>query len=510
MFTNYLKKTFYNKELNWLLLFAFNSLIISLIYVYSNGSLFKTIGSILLLISIVITFYRLVWGFYIFICFVLLFDQFPPRGFGITIIGTEYFLNLKSLDLFKNIEFAVVNPLELHILLIIFAWTFIYITKKNLYFQKVPNYISLILLFFWLTISLIRGLSRGGDFLPALWELRALFYLGIMVLITPQIIQTRRDLINLIWVILITLSVKAIIGLIRLVRLRFEFGERTELTNHEDPLFFASMIIFLLSLALFKYKSPQKNFLILLFPILLIVFFFAQRRAAYAALFIGIITFTLLLHTKQLKILMKFLIPMIIIFSIYTVIFWNSTGALSIPAQLIKVSITEPKNPTDLRFYSNLYRKIENYNLAQTTLRSPILGIGFGQKYDQPIPLVNIPFPLQEYIPHNEIYWIIVKSGAVGFFLFFLFFNLYVFQVSNIYQKISDPYLKSLCSVIIVAIIGQLVVSFYDLQLTYYRNMIFLGTLLGLIPTIKLINQQSIQTENNYELSNTNNKFYES
>lgn len=201
----------------------------------------------------------------------------------------------------------------------------------------------------------------------------------------------------------------------------------------------------------------------------------------------GTIAFLFLIQKEHLKTLLKFLIPFLIIFTIYTTIFWNSTGTIAIPAQLVKASITEPKNPSDLRFYSNLYRKVENYNLAQTVVKSPIIGIGFGKKYDQPIPLVHIPFPLQEYIPHNEIFWIMVKSGAIGFFFFFLFFNSYIFQISHLYKKIDDPYLKSICSMIIIATIGQLVVSFYDLQLTYYRNMIFLGTLLGLLPTIKTI-----------------------
>jgi hypothetical protein len=29
------------------------------------------------------------------------------------------------------------------------------------------------------------------------------------------------------------------------------------------------------------------------------------------------------------------------------------------------------------------------------------------------------------------------------------------------------------------------VVSYYDLQLTYYRNMIYLGTLMGLVPALQ-------------------------
>lgn len=493
MLIDYLNKNLtLSKDIFWITSIIIFSIIFATLYLLSNGSIFTTVAIILLTLTVILTFYRLTWGLFLFVAFVLLFDQFPPRGYGITIIGVEYFLNLKSLNLFKNTEFAVINPLELHLILIILAWIFIFITRRNLYLQKIPNSLAFILLFFWLTISLIYGLSRGGDFLPALWELRALFYMAFMILITPQIIQSKKDLINLIWIIIIALTIKALIGVVRLVRLGFDFGGRTELTNHEDPLFFVSLMILLLNFVLFKYKSSQKTFLYFIFPLIFIVFFFSQRRAAYAAFFLGIIAFLFIIQKEQLKLLLKYLIPFLIVFSIYTTIFWNSTGTIAIPAQLVKASITEPKNPSDLRFYSNLYRKIENYNLSQTVLKSPIIGIGFGKKYDQPLPLVHIPFPLQEYIPHNEIFWIMVKSGTIGFFLFFLFFNSYILQTSNLYKKINDPYLKSICSMIIIAIIGQIVVSFYDLQLTYYRNMIFLGTLLGLLPTI-----QTITTPNN-------------
>lgn len=469
----------------WVWITILGSLFISSIFVLTGGSIFTAISVTLLIIIISITFYRLDWGFYLFVALVLFFDQFPPRGYGLTILGTEYFLNLKSLNIFKNIELAVLNPLEIHLLLILLIWLLIFITKKNLYFQQIPNWFILLLFFGWLIFSFIYGMRRGGDFLPALWELRALFYMGILIIITPQIIQSKEQIQNLMWIIIVVLSFKAFQGIIRIIRLGFNFGFRTELTNHEDPLFFISLFTLLLSLVLLKYKSGQKYYLYFTTPIILLVFFFSQRRAAYAALVVASIAFIALLHKIERKTLLKILIPFILIFALYTTLFWDNQSTIGIPAQLIRASITKPKGPQDMRYYSNLYREIENFNLAQTIKKSPLIGIGFGIKYDQAIPLVKIPFPLQEYIPHNEILWIFVKSGALGFFLFWFFFNTYIFQTSFLYNHLRDPYLKSIASVIIVAIIGQLVVSYYDLQLTYYRNMIYLGTMMGLIPTLR-------------------------
>ena len=38
-----------------------------------------------------------------------------------------------------------------------------------------------------------------------------------------------------------------------------------------------------------------------------------------------------------------------------------------------------------------------------------------------------------------------------------------------------------------LAVINQMVVSFFDLQLTYYRNMLYLGCLMALVPSIEYI-----------------------
>jgi hypothetical protein len=34
-------------------------------------------------------------------------------------------------------------------------------------------------------------------------------------------------------------------------------------------------------------------------------------------------------------------------------------------------------------------------------------------------------------------------------------------------------------------VLNQIVISYYDLQLTYYRNMVYLGLLMGLVPALE-------------------------
>ena len=53
---------------------------------------------------IVLTCYRVDWGFMLFVGVVLIFDQFPPSGYARSIIGVEYFQNLKSLRVDVNLN----------------------------------------------------------------------------------------------------------------------------------------------------------------------------------------------------------------------------------------------------------------------------------------------------------------------------------------------------------------------------------------------------------------------
>jgi hypothetical protein len=65
------------------------------------------------------------------------------------------------------------------------------------------------------------------------------------------------------------------------------------------------------------------------------------------------------------------------------------------------------------------------------------------------------------------------------------FFSRLVAESVWTYRHVSDPLLRTLAAIVPVAIINQLIASYYELQLTYSRNMIFLGTLIGLLGPIR-------------------------
>ena len=470
-----------------ILLIAIFTLAVPAVLVATDGNIFAATACLMAGLIVFLSCYRVEWGFYLFIAMVLLCDQFEIPGFEPLTSRILYFKNLKEISYLPKLSEAIINPLELQLLLLILVWFVVFSFKKDLKIISLPIWGIALLFFFGIAGSLIYGLRRGGDLLPALWEVRALFYLGLLYFLVPQIIRTKQQVRTLMSVCIAAISFKAFQGVGRFIVKGVSFAGLPTLTNHEDPVFFLDLIILLFGLALFGARTKQRTALLWLLLPLVLGFYCGQRRAAYAAIVPTFAAFVAVIPRDKQIAFLKTIVPIATVIALYCAVFWNSESRLASPVRLVKTGFgIDPETAGD-RYYSNLYREIEKTDLAKTVQDYPILGIGFGNKYEMPLPLVKIDFPLRDYIPHDQILWILVKMGAIGFCLFYLFFDSFAWKAASILPRLSDPYLKAVCAVAVAAIVNQLVVSNYDLQLTYYRNMVFLGTLMGLVPACEAI-----------------------
>ena len=470
------------------------SLIASAILIMTDGKIEAAVAFIAMLAIVFISFYRIDWAFFIFFGLVLLFDQFIvlPDGSDPITHSVGYFENIKGISYLPHFDAGVMNPLEIQLFLMIIGWFIAVSSNRATNVQRVPLWALAFTLIIAVFLSLVHGLALGGDFLTSLWEVRAFFYFLILYFFVPQVIQTKKQIDVLLWIMIIVISIKALQGFITFVHLGFSLGgEDTSLTNHEDPIFIVELWILLISLSVLHVKGKHRTALLLLLLPMLGGFYAGNRRAAYAVFIGGFIIFFLMLQSKEKWRFARALVPILFVMGCYTAVFWNHPGRLGAPVQAIKSGIF-PTSKADAgdRYTSNLYREIERYDLAATVQSFPVIGTGFGTKYLQPIPLVKIAgWPLQPWIAHDEILWLFADMGAVGFFIFFLFFDSLLFEAARIQRSLSDPFLRAVTIMIAAAIVGQIIVSYYDLQLTYYRNMVFLGTLCGLLPAIKAINK---------------------
>jgi hypothetical protein len=484
------KFSLHRKDTLILIMMFIASMIVPLIIIANNGNVVFAIGFLVIVSIVFITFYNLEWGFYIFITLVFAADGYDIAGLRPFTYIIFYLLTFNVI--FKGMGVGVLTPMETHLIFLLFVWVVVKIVKKDTKIYPVPLWGPGVLCFAWLAFSVIYGKSKGGDPMMALWEVRALSYFAILFFFVPQVVRSKKQITNIMWIMIWVIVFKAFQGIQRFVSFGFDFGGKRTLTNHEDPLFIITLFLLLLGLITYGGHLKQKKVLAYLTFPLLWGFYIANRRATYAAFTAGIIVLILLMSKEKRRQITKYLIVFGIILAIYTAAFWNSYGRLAMVANAVKSTYLSATGQKELLSYadytSGLARDQENYNLSVTFKKSPILGIGFGNKHEWVIMNYG-EFALKGYITHNEILWLITKSGAIGFFLFFLFINCIVFRGAFVQSKLKDPYLRAVCTVCVLIVFGQIVVSYVDMQLTFSRNMVHLGLFTGLIPVIERIDK---------------------
>jgi len=472
-------------ELRALLLTTVAASATALVIVASGDTLVGGIAFIGLLAVVFASVYRLDWGLYAFVGVFLAFDQFEVPEFNSITYKINYFSNINTITYLPKIEAASISPMELHLVLLLVLWILSIVFRSNAPVRRATVWPLGGGFLLWILIGYAYGTGMGGNAVVALWEMRGLFYLLAMYMFVPQIIQTREQIRQLLWVCIIAITFKACEGTGRLVSLGLSMGGHDALLTHEDPVFMVTLVMLLLSMITFGVRSAQRTVLMWVLPLLALGYYAANRRAAYASLAVSLLTYAALLPPEVLRRVVKYAAGVVVVLALYTAAFWGSTSPIASPINQIRSGFAEDEATLGERnFYSNLYRKLENFNLAATIRRSPLLGIGFGTKYDQPLTLVQINYALRDYMAHNNILWLLVKVGGLGFFLFWLFVDAFAARGAYVFGALDDPFLKAVSILVVVAVINQLVAAFFDLHLVRYRTMLYMGTLMGLLPAL--------------------------
>ena len=486
----------YPDDLGLFLLVTACCVMLALVIVASNGSLLSTSAFFVVSVIVIVTLYRVDVGFLILLGMTLLFGQFEVPGLTTFTGSISYFKNLKEISYLPYFDMGIVNPFEMQFLFIISVWLALICIRKDYHARPVALWIPACLWFIWLVSAFVNGMSRGGDFLPALWEARALMYLGVIYVFVPQVIRTKEQIAAFFWVAIACMTFKAFEGIALFAGNGWSMGTFQTLEAHEDPIIMLTLFYLLLGLMVYGGHRRQRVVLLVLLLPLLLGFYLGKRRTAYASLFMSFVGYLILMPRRELIRASRFIVPGLILLTVYTVVFWNTQGGIAGPLQQIKsgFDFNEGGNAEVVRdrdYLSNLYRKIENYDLLMTIRHASAIGIGFGTKYEQPLYLVPLDFALRDYEAHNSVLWLMVKGGASGFFLFWIFMNGLAFRGASLFTRLRDPYLKTVCALSVDSVIILVTAAFYDLQFVWYRNTIYFGTLLGLIASIQNITRDN-------------------
>ena len=462
------------------LLFAtFLSIVAALLVYLTAGSLFVVPGIVVAAVCLVLLVRHLELGVYFLLGAAIFVEQFHIFGLdNIPALKIPLYLNL---NLVTGIGALVFNPIEALLGLMVLIWLLRAATSRQWRLRSIPGIVPTVLFLAVLAGYVVFGLARGGQFTVALWEVRALFYLLGVFFIATQVLYTRRHITICLWIIAVALGVKGLQGCWRFfVTLGGHLGDIPAITGHEDALFLSTGFILLLACVLQGVRGRLVWFLALTTPATLLTFIVTQRRIAYGTLSLSSIITVLYLPRRARLLALKCAVPLALAGVIYTATFWNSSSTVALPIQQAR-SVFATGSEADS---SNTYRDVENFNLQQT-IRSHPVGVGFGKKYLIILPLAEVEFPLWDYIPHNCIYWMWAKTGWIGFIIFWLFFGSLLTRLSIDVRNTRDPRDRALLLMVLTFVFSQVVIAYYDLQITFYRNMIYLGVALAMWTAVR-------------------------
>jgi len=331
-------------------------------------------------------------------------------------------------------------------------------------------------------LGTIVGVSRGGnwDALATLAEVRGPVYLCLLYFLTANLVRERGQLMLLLWEFVLLVGVKALQAIGNYAEM-LNGPERLEaVTAHEDVIFFDAAIALTLVMLALGLRGRLFYVALALQPLIFAAELLTTRRVAFAALAAALAVVALVSSVERPRATRLVVGVGILAFGIYAATFWDQSGPLAEPARVLR-EVVDPYSISERDRQSNLWRDIENANIAYTVRQLPLTGVGVGQEYLFQREPQQGPgsFTYWRLTAHNAVLWTWLKAGPYGAFAFwFLVAQIVVFGV-QLYRRLDDPLLRAAASFPVLVTVAQVVFSSFDLGLTFNRTMIVLGTALG-------------------------------
>jgi hypothetical protein len=470
------RQTVYN---DWVWRFWFFALVgVSLaigLYMYRSGPSISIIAGIIYLLGVGIILLNPRYGLYLVLFLTLVgdFRLLPWYPF------TKNFSSPESL-LFIH-DAIIVSPLETYLILIFVSWAGRRIIQRKLLFHKGILFWPTVTFTVFITFGLIWGLLKGGNFNIALWESRAIFYMPLVLLLTTNLLKTSRHINAIIWFATIALFLESLFGNYHyFFNLNRNLSSVDRIAGHSAAIHLNTYFIFLLSVWVFRASHIKRLTLPIMLPFFLITFIVMQRRAGFITLALAIVLLIIILFQENRRLFYAITPILVIGLAVYLGIYWNRSGALGLPAQAVKsIFFTDQANAKDQA--SNYYRILENTNIRFTIHQSPLTGIGFGNKFYRIVKMPDIShFVFHEYITHNSIVWIWMKSGFGGFFSMIFLVGLSIITGLRSLHRQFDPNMKAIMLTATLYIVMHFVYGYVDMSWDI-ESMVYIGVMMGLI-----------------------------
>lgn len=368
------------------------------------------VALLVMVLASVAAFLRPAMGIYVIVFLTLIGDAVTSSWWPFT-------KNMSSKESILYIsDQLILSPLELLLAVTLLAWLLRRIEDRAWLFVRGRLFTPIALFTFFVVLGFMWGIARGGDKRIAIFEGRALFYVLVMYVLITNLLSTRRQYVRLVLVAMVAVSVQSLFSLQFYRQLApADRAALESLSEHSATIPMNALFILLLCAVMFKCSRWLKWTAFLLAVPTMYAYLLSQRRAAMIALFLGVFVVIAVLYQRRRR-AFWFVAPTTVVLGLGFVLgTWNAGGAVGLPAQAVK-SVLFPDQLSDADTSSDLYRQLENFNLYFTIQNYRPFGVGFGHKFLRPAPMPDISFfEFWEYIPHNNVLWIWLKMGFLGF-----------------------------------------------------------------------------------------------
>lgn len=396
--------------------------------------------------------------------------------------------NLSSRESLLYVHDAlIINPVEIYMLLTAISWLGRGAMQRKLHFFRGPLFWPALLFLVFAVFGLVYGLRTGGDMNIALWEIRPLFYLFAMIILSSNLLEKREHVGNVLWFAMAALFIEGLIG----TRFFFlEFGGRfdidADLTEHTAAVHMNTFFVFVLAAWLFRGSYRKRLLLPLMVPPVIVIYIATQRRGAFLALGIALVLMAIFLYRENRTAFWLIVPPLTVLGLFYILAFWNGGGALGGPVQAFK-SIIAPEQVSAVDQSSNLYRELENANISYTIHQRPFTGVGFGQKFFVVYPMPDISFfEWWQYFPHNSIMWIWLKMGAGGFLSMLVLVGLAIMLSVRVVLRVPGGDLRAVGLTLALYLVMHFAFAYSDISWDA-PSMIYVGLAMGVANSLERI-----------------------
>ncbi len=339
-----------------------------------------------------------------------------------------------------------------------------------------------------LTIGLIWGLSRGGDLKQAVYQTRTMFYMpcfGIAISVLGDLEFLRR----LKTVLLMAAAAKGLTSIYPYfwVEAKDPLRPMEYVTIHADSMLYSmAFAVILASWIANVNKRLRRGHAVVMF-LTLMGLYMNQRRIAFVSMAFAMILMYLDAPTWRRAQVNKLISRWMPVFILYMALAVSgvSNNVVFRPGLSLRGIVIQQEEDT-----SSQTRDIENYNLWATYRPNPILGTGFGHKYDELVvaAFIGDVFPQYRNLPHNSFLGLFAFGGMVVAVSFYSIFPATMYLALRAAKRRVSPEKWSYAIFGCSGIVAMLVQAFGDVGLHDPTVGVYAGVAVGVCGALYCMN----------------------